>query len=101
MMMDCKKSSGHTPVVYISWHILVSSVMASSSKLLSFLLVYCLSLKLCCFSVLLLLLLPLPQVPLVQCLPHSLVSLPPLLGYHAFLCLRFCKVRPHIPSSGF
>src|SRR6218665_2689541 len=75
MMMDCKKSSCHIPVVYISWLVLVSSVMAPFSKAFEHLCWYII----CPLSFVVFQLLPLHQVPPVQCPPHSLVS-PPWLS---------------------
>src|SRR6218665_196960 len=99
MMMDCKKSSGHTPVVYISWLVLVSSIMAPFSKAFEHLCWYII----CPLSFVVFQLFYSCSYLFTKYLQSNVLLIPWYLlpGYHAFLHLCFCKVPPHTPSSGF
>src|SRR5688572_13905694 len=99
--MDCRKSSGHSPVVYLGISLLVLSWLHPPDFCAS-LLVCCLFPLLCCFSVPLWPLLPPLPAPLGQYPPLSLESpLPsPVPDCRAILHLRFCRVLPRTPSIG-
>src|SRR6218665_4040260 len=91
-----------TPVVYISWHSLISSVTTPSTTLLNISPgILSIPSALLVFSFFMAALPP-PSVPPTQCPPLSRTSLShPVSDYRAILCPYFHRVFPHTPSIGF
>src|SRR5688572_29546960 len=91
IIIDCRKSSGHTPDVYMSWHIPISSFIAPSSKFLSISAGMLSIPSALLFLIPLWLLLPPLQGLLTQCLPFSPISPPPPCRPLFVHCPHFCR----------